>query len=118
MMEYLWCFLIGGAICGIGQILMDATKLTTPRILVIFVVSGVILQTVGIYDKLIELAGPGAAVPLPGFGCALAKGAIEGAKAGIIGVFRGVISAVSVGVAAAITFGYIVAMIFSPKSPA
>lgn len=118
MMEYLWCFLIGGAICGIGQILMDATKLTTPRILVIFVVSGVVLQAIGIYDKIVKLAGPGATVPLPGFGYALAKGAIDGAKTGMLGVLKGAISATSIGVAVAITFGYIVALIFNPKSPA
>lgn len=117
MMDYLWCFLIGGAICGIGQILMDATKLTTPRILVIFVVSGVVLQSIGVYESLVDLAGVGATIPLPGFGYALAKGAIDGASKGFLGVLQGAISATSVGVAVAISFGYIISLIFSPKSP-
>ena len=115
--DYIWTFVIGGLICVIGQILMDTTKLTPPRILVIFVVSGVILQAIGIYQPLVDLAGPGATVPLPGFGYALAKGAIEEvASKGLIGALSGGITATATGVGAAIGFGYLVAIIFSPKS--
>lgn len=117
-MDYLWCFIVGGLICAIGQILMDATKLTTPRILVSFVISGAILEGIGVYEKLVALAGFGAKIPLPGFGYALAKGAIEGSKDGIFGVLEGAISSVSIGVCTAIVFGYVIAMICSPKSPA
>ena len=79
-MDYFWAFLIGGIICVIGQILMDTTKLTAPRILVIFVVTGAVLQGLNLYQPLVDLAGTGATVPLPGFGYSLAKGAISGAK--------------------------------------
>lgn len=116
-MDYLYTFLIGGGICVIGQILMDTTKLTTPRILVIFVVAGVILQGLQLYEPLVNLAHQGASVPLPGFGYALAKGAMEGAKEGFIGAITGAIKDTAAGVAVAIVWGYIVALIFSPKSP-
>ena len=79
-MDYVWAFIIGGGLCVIGQILMDTTTLTTPRVLVIFVVSGVVLQALGLYQPLVDLAGSGATVPLTGFGYNLAKGAIDGAK--------------------------------------
>ena len=99
-MDYLITFLVGGGICVIGQILMDTTKLTAPRILVIFVVAGVALQAL-----------------LPGFGYALAKGAMEGAKEGFLGAITGAVKATAAGIAAAVSFGYIVAVLFSPKSP-
>ncbi|WP_330586659.1 SpoVA/SpoVAEb family sporulation membrane protein [Aminipila terrae] len=73
-MEYFYCFCIGGIICVVGQILLDTTKLTAPRILVIFVVTGAVLQALNLYQPLVDLAGNGATVPLPGFGYALAKG--------------------------------------------
>lgn len=116
-MEYLYAFLIGGILCLIGQILMDATKLTAPRILVIFVVSGVVLQALHLYEPIIELAGNGATVPLPGFGYALAKGAMDGAKDGFLAAVTGPITATAAGVAVAITFGYLVSLIFTPKTP-
>ncbi len=116
-MEYLWAFIIGGIICVIGQILMDATTLTTPRILVIFVVSGVVLQALGLYQHIVDLAGNGAIVPLPGFGYSLAKGAMEGAKEGFLPAITGPIEATAAGIGIALTFGYIVALIFNPKSP-
>lgn len=116
-MEYLWSFLIGGSICLIGQILMDATKLTAPRVLVIFVVSGAILTAFGLYQPLVELASTGATVPLPGFGYQLAKGAMESAsKEGFLGALSGGIKNTAAGVAAAIAFGYFIALLFSPKS--
>ena len=116
-MEYLYAFLIGGILCLIGQILMDATKLTAPRILVIFVVSGVVLQALHLYEPIIELAGNGATVPLPGFGYALAKGAMDGAKDGFLAAVTGPITATAAGVAVAITFGHLVSLIFTPKTP-
>ena len=117
MMEYLWAFLCGGLICVIGQILMDVTTLTAPRILVIFVLSGVILQALGLYQPLVDLAGCGATVPLPGFGYSLAKGAMEGASDGLLPALTGPLEATAAGIGIALTFGYLVAIIFNPKSP-
>jgi len=116
-MDYLYAFVIGGAICVIGQILMDRTKLTTPRILVIFVVAGAVLQGLKLYEPLVELAGNGATTPLPGFGYALAKGAMEGAQEGFLEAVTGAVKATAAGISAAIGFGYLVALVFSPKSP-
>lgn len=116
-MDYFYTFLISGAICVIGQILLDTTKLTMPRILVIFVVAGVILQALHLYEPLVKLAHQGATLPLPGFGYALAKGAMEGAKNGFLGAITGALKDTSAGIAVAVTFGYIIAMVFNPKSP-
>ena len=116
-MDYLWAFLIGGAICVIGQILMDTTRLTPPRILVIFVVAGAVLTGLGLYQPIVELAGSGATVPLPGFGYNLAKGTMEAvAKDGLLGLLSGGVKNTAAGVAVAIAFGYLIALIFSPKS--
>lgn len=117
MIDYLFAFLIGGTICLIGQILMDATTLTTPRILVLFVVSGVVLQAFGLYEPLVQMGGNGATVPLPGFGYSLAKGAIEGAEKGFLEAIMGPLKSTAAGVAVAVTFGYIVSLVFTPKSP-
>ena len=116
-MEYLWAFLIGGVFCIIGQILMDTTTLTAPRILVIFVVFGVVLQAVGLYEPIADFAKTGATVPLPGFGYSLAKGAMEGAREGFLGAITGPLEATAAGIGVALAFGYIVALIFNPKSP-
>lgn len=115
-MEYILSFIVGGVICVIGQIMMDATKLTAPRVLVILVVSGAILQALGIYQPLVDLAGTGARVPLPGFGYSLAKGAIEGVSEGLLGVVTGGLKAAAGGIAVAIGWGYLMALIFDPKS--
>jgi len=115
-MDYLYAFLIGGILCVIGQILIDATKLTAPRILVIFVVAGAVLTGLGLYEPLVKLAKNGATVPLPGFGYALAKGAMDGAKEGFLQTLGGGIKNTAAGVAAAVVFGYLVSLIFSPKS--
>ena len=117
LMDYVWAFVIGGGFCLIGQILMDATTLTAPRVLVIFVVSGVVLQAVGLYEPLVKLAGNGATVPLPGFGYNLAKGAMEGAEKGFLEAIMGPLKATSAGIAVAIAFGYVISLIFTPKSP-
>lgn len=115
-MEYVYTFLIGGAICIIGQILMDVTKLTAPRVLVILVVSGAILQGLNLYEPIAQLAQSGATVPLPGFGYALAKGAMEGAKESLLGAITGGVKAAAGGITVAIAWGYIIALIFNPKS--
>jgi stage V sporulation protein AE len=116
-MDYLRAFLVGGTICLIGQLLMDKTKLTPARILVIFVTSGVILGGLGVYKPIAEYGGAGASVPLPGFGYSLAKGAINDVdQYGLIGAFTGGIKATAAGIAAAIFFGYIMALIFNPKT--
>lgn len=115
-MEYLWAFVIGGVICVIGQIMMDATKLTAPRVLVILVLAGVVLEAVQMYQPLVDMAGTGARVPLPGFGYNLAKGAIEGASQGILGVVTGGLKAAAGGISVAIGWGYLMALIFDPKS--
>ena len=116
-MQYLWAFLVGGAICVIGQLLLSFTRLTSARILVLFVVTGVVLGGIGVYQPLVDFAGAGASVPLLGFGNALAKGAIEGAKEhGILGAFSGGISATAAGVSAAILFGWLAALLFRPKT--
>ena len=92
-MEYIYSFLIGGAICVIGQIMMDATKLTAPRVLVILVTAGALLQAFNLYEPIVELAATGARVPLPGFGYSLAKGAMEGAQKGLLEAITGGVKA-------------------------
>ena len=102
-MDYVWTFIIGGGICVIGQILMDATKLTAPRVLVLFVVLGAVLTGLGLYQPVVELAGTGATVPLPGFGYSLTKGAMDAvSKEGLMGALTGGIKDTAAGVAAAI----------------
>ena len=109
-------FLVGGIICVIGQILIDKTKLTPARILVIFVTTGTILGGLGIYKYLVDFAGAGATVPLIGFGYNLANGTIEAVKEnGLIGAFTGGVKSAAGGIAAAIFFGYLAALISKPK---
>ncbi|MBQ1632791.1 MAG: stage V sporulation protein AE [Clostridia bacterium] len=116
-MQYLWAFLIGGAICVVGQLLLSFTRLTAARILVLFVVGGVVLGGLGLYQPLVDFAGAGASVPLLGFGNALAKGAIDGAKEhGILGALSGGLSATAAGISAAVLFGWLAALIFRPKT--
>jgi stage V sporulation protein AE len=114
--EYAWAFVVGGIFCAIGQVLIDYTKLTPARILVSYVVLGVILGGLGWYQPLIELAGGGATVPLTGFGCLLANGVKEAVqKDGLLGVLTGGLTAASAGITSAIVFGFLVALIFKPK---
>ena len=115
-MKMLYCFLVGGVICIIGQILIDKTKLTPARILVVYVTLGVILGGLGLYKKLIDFAGCGATVPLTGFGANLAKGAMEAVKEqGLLGAFIGGVKASAGGIAAAVFFGYIASLVSKPK---
>ena len=115
-MDYLKAFVIGGILCVIGQILIDKTKLTPARILVSYVIAGVLLGGVGLYKPLVEYAGAGATVPLTGFGYSLAKGVKEAvAKDGFIGIFTGGLKATAGGITAAIVSGLIMSLIFRPK---
>ena len=114
--EYAKAFLIGGALCAVGQVLIDYTKLTPARILVVYVVAGVVLGGLGWYQPLIDFAGAGASVPLTGFGSLLAKGVREAIdKDGLMGVLSGGLTASAAGITAAIVFGLIVALVFKPK---
>lgn len=116
-MNYLKAFLVGGAICVIGQILIDKTKLTPARILVSFVVAGVVLQIFGIYEKIVSFAQAGATVPLTGFGYLLCKGVEKAvAEQGFMGIFTGGITAAAGGIASALVFGFLAAVIFKPKA--
>lgn len=113
---YLKVFLVGGLLCAIGQVLIDYTKLTPARILVSYVVAGVILGAVGVYEPLIEFAGAGATIPLTGFGNSLAKGVREAVAAnGFLGIFTGGLTATAGGIAAALLFGLLMALLFKPK---
>ena len=115
-MEYVKAFIIGGTLCLIGQILIDKTKLTPARILVSYVVAGVILGAIGLYEPLVEFAGAGATVPLTGFGNSLAKGVREAVdKNGFIGVLTGGLKITAGGITAAITAGLLVSLLFKAK---
>ena len=114
-MEYLKVFITGGVICTIGQILIDKTKLTPARILVIFVTAGFILTGLGIYEYVVEFGKSGATVPICGFGYTLANGVMEEVdKIGFLGIFSGGVKAASAGITAAILFGYLFALISRP----
>lgn len=115
-MEFLKAFVVGGIICVIGQILLDKTQLTPARILVGFVILGVILGGCGVYEKLIEFAGAGATVPLTGFGNNLAKGVREAIdEDGALGIITGGMKAAAGGISAAVFFAFLAALIFKPK---
>ena len=117
MMSYINAFWVGGLICAAAQVLIDKTKLTPGRIIVAFIVSGVVLVGVGVSDKLVDYAGAGATVPIVGFGNVLAKGAIKGVNEhGILGALMGGAEAAAGGISASIVFGFLIALIFNPKS--
>jgi len=112
-MNYLNAFLCGGVLCAIGQILIDKTKLTPARILTGYVVAGVLLSALGLYQPLVDWAGAGATVPLTGFGHSLAKGVQRAvAEKGWVGVFSGGLTATAGGIAAAVVFGVVMALLF------
>ncbi len=116
LLTYLKVFMVGGLLCALGQLLIDYTKLTPARILTIYVVAGVILGGLGLYQPLTDWAGAGASVPLTGFGNTLARGVREAVEEkGLLGVFTGGFTAASGGICAAVFFGLIVALIFKPK---
>ena len=115
-MEYFNAFLCGGILCLIGQLLIDKTPLTPAKILVLYVVTGVVLGGAGVYQKLVDWAGSGATVPLTGFGYTLAKGAREAVQQhGLLGAFIGGAAATAGGVAAAIFFGFLAALLFKAR---
>lgn len=115
-MDYLKAFLLGGALCIIGQLLIDKTKVTPARILVGYVVVGVLLGALGVYQKIVEFGGAGATVPLTGFGNTLARGVRESVdKDGFLGIFTGGLSAAAGGIAAAVVFGWLAGLIFKGK---
>lgn len=115
-MDYLKAFLVGGILCLIGQILIDKTKLTPARILVTYVVAGVVLGAVGIYKPLVEFAGAGATVPLTGFGYTLSKGVQEAVdKDGFLGIFTGGLKATAGGITAAVFAGLLASILFKAK---
>ncbi len=114
-MDYLNAFLCGGILCAIGQIFIDKTKLTPARILTGYVVTGVALSALGLYEPIVQWGGAGATVPLTGFGHALAKGVKKAvAESGWLGVFTGGLTATAGGIAAAVVFGVVMAAIFKP----
>ena len=115
-MDYLIAFFVGGAFCAIGQILIDKTKLTPARILVGYVLIGVLLGGLGLYDKLVEIAGAGASVPLTGFGNVIAKGIRQAVdEKGFLGIFTGGLTASAGGITAAVLAGLLMSLIFRPK---
>jgi len=116
-MQYVNAFIVGGIICVIGQIIINKTKLTPAHVLVLFVTLGTVLTAIGLYEPIVKFGGAGATVPIPGFGYALAKGTIKAVeKDGILGAFTGGISATAGGITAAIVFGYLMAVLFNPKT--
>ena len=116
-LQYLYVFLVGGFVCMLGQILVIKTKMTTARILVSFVTLGVFLEAIGVYDYIFDFAKAGISVPIVGFGASLAKGAIKAVgEKGILGIFTGGLEATAGGIAAAIIFSFIVALIFKPRT--
>ncbi len=115
-MQYVWAFVIGGLLCAIGQLLIDLTKMTASRIMVTFVVAGVVLSFIGLYRPFAEFAGAGATVPLCGFGHTLYAGVSEAVAAnGLLGAFTGGLMASAGGIAAAVFFGLVVSVVASPK---
>ena len=116
LLMYLKVFVVGGLICTIAQLLINYTKLTAGKILVYFLLSGVVLQSVGLYQYLVDFAGAGATVPISGFGYLLADGAMKGAKESLFKAVTGGITAAGMGLTSAIVFGYLFALIFKSKS--
>lgn len=114
--EYLKVFITGGLICAIGQIILDKTKITAARILVLFVCLGVFFTGIGLYDKIVEFGKAGATVPISGFGYSLATGVKEAIdEKGFVGIFTGGVTATSAGIAAAVVFGFFAALFAKPK---
>lgn len=114
--DYLKTFIVGGLFCVVAQILIDKTKMTPARILVLYVCSGVVLTAVGLYEPIVKFAGSGATTPLSGFGYSLAKGVQESVdKTGLIGALTGGLTATSAGITAALVFGYLVALCFNSR---
>lgn len=116
LLMFIKAFAVGGTICLIAQIVINFTKLTSGRILVFFMLAGVALEGLGLYQYLVDFAGAGATVPISGFGYLLARGAMRGAEQGIFGAVTGALSAASAGVTAAVVFAFVFALVFRPRS--
>ena len=116
LLAYLKAFAVGGAICLIAQIIINFTNLTAGKILVYFMLSGVVLTAIGVYQPLVEFGGAGATVPISGFGYLLANGAMKGAEKGFFGAITGSLAAASAGVTAAVVFSFIMALIFKSRT--
>ena len=116
LLTYIKVFCVGGLICVLAQLLINYTKITSGKILVYFLLAGVFLQAVGLYEYIVKFADCGATVPISGFGYLLAKGAMDGAKKGLFDAITGGLTAATMGIASAIIFGYIFACIFKSKS--
>lgn len=116
LLAYLKAFAVGGAICLIAQIIINFTDLTAGKILVYFMLAGVVLTAIGVYQPLVEFAGAGATVPISGFGYLLANGAMKGAEQGFFGAITGSLAAASAGVTAAVVFSFIMALIFKSRT--
>ncbi len=116
LLLYLKVFAVGGAICTIAQLLINYTKITAGKILVAFLLGGVVLQAVGVYEYIVKFAECGATVPISGFGYLLAKGSMDGAKKGLFDAITGGTVAAAMGITAAIVFGYVFSLIFKSKS--
>jgi len=120
VLEIFWgffkAFAVGGLICMLAQIVINFTDLTAGKILVTFMLAGVVLQGLGVYQYLVDFAGAGATVPISGFGYLLANGAIKGAQKGVFGAFTGALTSASAGISAAVIFSFIMAVLFKSKS--
>ena len=116
ILNFIKAFVVGGLICTIAQLIINYTKITPGKILVVFLLAGAALQAVGLYQYLVDFAGAGATVPISGFGYLLAQGAIKGAKEGLYGALTGGVVSAAAGLTAAIVFGYFFAILFRPKS--
>lgn len=116
MQVYIWAFVVGGLICVIGQLLLDVAKLTPAHVMSILVVSGAVLDGLGLYEPLIDFAGAGATVPITSFGNALVHGAMaEAQRTGLVGILTGIFEVTSAGISSAIIFGFLAALLFKPK---
>jgi stage V sporulation protein AE len=116
ILGFVKAFAVGGLICMIAQVVINFTDLTAGKILVLFMLAGVVLQGLGVYQYIVEFAGAGATVPISGFGYLLANGAIKGAEKGFFGAFTGALSSASAGISAAVIFSFLMAMIFKSRS--
>ena len=114
--SFLKAFAVGGLICAVAQVVINFTDLTAGKILVVFMLTGLVLQGLGLYQYLVDFAGAGATVPISGFGYLLANGAMKGAQKGLFGAFTGALSAASAGISAAVVFSVIMALVFKSKS--
>ena len=116
-MQYIWTFLIGGALCAVAQLLIDKCKLTPARILVLYVSAGTFLTLFGWYEPLVKLGGAGATIPLTGFGYTLARGVQKAVtEKGVLGILTGGLTGAAAGITAAVVFGYLVALLFRPRA--